>query len=97
MAKLLDAKTSQNASYANSISIPFTVINAPQLFAQLTLSLAGAAGLVRAQYTGVAAIQLPLLPVLTSVTITVVEELRHPTLLFFRKLKPSIQLLRVLK
>jgi hypothetical protein len=83
MAKLLDARTSQNASYANSISIPFTVINAPQLFAQLTLSLTGAVGLVRAQYTGVAAIQLPLLPVLTSVTITVVRGTTPSDLIIF--------------
>lgn len=71
-ARLLDSKTSQNASYANSIAIPITVINTQQLIAQQTLDFSlGTAGLTRVQFSGVAAIQLPLLPAATTVTITV--------------------------
>jgi hypothetical protein len=80
---LLDARTSQNASFANSISIPITAINAPQLFAQLTLSLAGATGLVRAQFTGVIALQLSLVPVATTATITVVRGTTLSDLIIF--------------
>ena len=71
MAKLLDAQTSQNASYANSISIP--VSTTPQLFAQLTASTAGATGTVRTEMTGTVTVQLPLLPVATSITVTIVR------------------------
>lgn len=55
MVKLLDARTSQNASYANSISIP--VSTTPQLFARLTLNANGATGLVRTQISGTVAVQ----------------------------------------
>jgi len=71
LAKLLDAQTSQNASYANSISIP--VSTTPQLFAQLTASTAGATGTVRTEMTGTVTVQLPLLPVATSITVTIVR------------------------
>ncbi|WP_342047791.1 hypothetical protein [Bacillus sp. OTU530] len=71
MVKLLDARTSQNASYANSISIP--VSTTPVLFAQLTLSAGGATGLVRTEMVGTVAVQLPGIPVATSITVTIVR------------------------
>ncbi|USK62682.1 hypothetical protein [Peribacillus frigoritolerans] len=71
MVKLLDARTSQNASYANSIGI--LVTTTPQLFARLTLNAAGATGLVRTQISGTVSVQLPLLPVATSITMTIVR------------------------
>ncbi|MBO7742591.1 hypothetical protein I8J29_00185 [Paenibacillus sp. MWE-103] len=75
-ARLLDSKTSQNASYANSISIPISVINAPNLVAQQTLNLSGGtATLTRVEFSGVIAIQLPLLPVATNVTVFVTRGL----------------------
>jgi len=67
----LDARTSQNASYANSINIP--VSTTPQLFAQLTLTTTGATQNLRTQITGTVAVQLPLVPLVTSVTITIVR------------------------
>lgn len=47
MAELLDARTSQNASYANSISIPVTA--APQLFGTLGLNTTGAGPNIRVE------------------------------------------------
>ncbi|NBD24732.1 hypothetical protein [Paenibacillus glycinis] len=74
MTTFLDYKTTQNASYANSIAIPITVINTPQLVAQQTLNLtAGAPGLTRVGFSGVVAIQLPLLPIATNILVTVVR------------------------
>ncbi|MGO4953022.1 hypothetical protein [Paenibacillus sp. DRB1-1] len=73
-ARFVDSKTSQNASYANSISIPITVLNAPQLVAQQTLDLSGGTtNLTRVEFSGVIALQLPLLPVATTATVTVVR------------------------
>jgi hypothetical protein len=83
VARLLDAKTSQNASFANSISIPIASVNAPQLFAQQTLSLAGAVGTIRTQFNGVIAVQLPLAPVATTITITVVRGTSPSDLIIF--------------
>jgi hypothetical protein len=71
MAILLDARTSQNASYANSINIP--VSTTPQLFAQLTLNTTGATQNLRTQMSGTVTIQLPLLPLATSITVTIVR------------------------
>lgn len=72
MAIFLDSKTSQNASYANSISIPISAINTPELVAQQTLDLSGGtADLTHVEFTGVLAIQLPLLPVATNATVLV--------------------------
>ncbi|AZN41825.1 hypothetical protein [Paenibacillus albus] len=76
VARLLDSKTSQNASYANSIAIPILVINTPNLIAQQTLNLtSGTAGLTRVEFQGVAAVQLPLLPLATNITIFVTRGL----------------------
>ncbi|MED4003635.1 hypothetical protein [Priestia aryabhattai] len=72
MAQLVDAKSSQNASYANSISIP-VLATAQQIFAQLTLSTAGATEPLNTLMTGTLAVQLPLLPVATTITITIVR------------------------
>ncbi|QJC50874.1 hypothetical protein HGI30_04380 [Paenibacillus albicereus] len=74
MSRFLDLKTSQNASFANSIAIPITVINTNQLIAQQTLDLTlGVAGQTRVDFVGMMAIQLGLLPVATTVTISVVR------------------------
>ncbi|MFC5651345.1 hypothetical protein ACFPYJ_19965 [Paenibacillus solisilvae] len=84
MTRFLDSKTTQNASYANSISIPITVINTPQLVAQQTLNLSGGiANFTRVGFTGVVAIQLPLLPVATNVLVTVVRGLTPSDLIVF--------------
>ncbi|WP_219837383.1 hypothetical protein [Paenibacillus sp. R14(2021)] len=56
-ARFIDSKTSQNASYANSIAIPILVVNTPNLIAQQTLDLSSAtADLTRVEFTGVAAV-----------------------------------------
>ncbi|MCM3155477.1 hypothetical protein ABEY50_14970 [Priestia megaterium] len=72
MAQLVDAKSSQNASYANSISVP-VLATAQQIFAQLTLSTAGATGPLNTLMTGTLTVQLPILPVATTVTLTIVR------------------------
>lgn len=48
MTKLLDARTSQNASYINSISIPVT--STPQLFGTLGLDTTGAGPNIRVEF-----------------------------------------------
>ncbi|MGN7456071.1 hypothetical protein ACTHPH_14780 [Paenibacillus pasadenensis] len=74
MSRFLDLKTSQNASFANSIAIPITIINQNQLIAQQTLDLTtGVSGQTRVDFVGMMAIQLGLLPVATTVTISVVR------------------------
>lgn len=73
MTTLLDARTSQNASIANSISIPITILSAPGLFGQVGLNVLGATGPIRTQLSGTVACQLPLLPVATTITLTVVR------------------------
>jgi hypothetical protein len=71
MVKLLDSKTSQNASYANSLSIPISTT--PELFARLTLNTAGATGTVRTQLVGTVGVQVPALPITTNITVTIVR------------------------
>jgi hypothetical protein len=71
MGKLIDGRTSQNASYANSISIPITVINTPQLFGQIGIITLGATGILRVQLKGTIAISLPL--ALAGITISIVR------------------------
>jgi hypothetical protein len=73
MTRLLDARTSQNASIANSISIPITILSQPGLFGQVGLNVSGTIGPVRTQLSGTVACQLPLLPAATTITITVVR------------------------
>ncbi|WP_017687343.1 hypothetical protein [Paenibacillus sp. PAMC 26794] len=71
MSQFLDARTSQNASLANSIAIPILVIDTPQLFGQIGLQTAGAGANPRVQFSGTVSLQLPL--ALVSVTITIVR------------------------
>ncbi|CDN41213.1 MULTISPECIES: hypothetical protein [Paenibacillus] len=71
MSTFLDARTSQNASTAGSIAIPITVLNTPQLWAQLGLITAGAGANPRAIFTGTMTVTLPL--ALVGITITVVR------------------------
>lgn len=71
MTKLLDARSSQNASLANSIAIPILVINTPQLFGQVGLNTYSTGTNIRVMFNGVVSVQLPL--ALVGVTITVVR------------------------
>lgn len=73
MTTFLDARTSQNASTANSIAIPILVVDTPQLFGQVGLNLfdAPAGTAIEVQFSGVIAVQLPL--ALVGITITVVR------------------------
>ncbi|OMF64584.1 hypothetical protein MKY66_20585 [Paenibacillus sp. FSL R5-0766] len=71
MSQFLDARTSQNASLANSIAIPILVINTPQLFGQIGLQTEGAGANPRVQFKGTVAVQLPL--ALVGITITIVR------------------------
>ncbi|WP_434750177.1 hypothetical protein [Paenibacillus amylolyticus] len=71
MSQFIDARTSQNASLANSIAIPILVINTPQLFGQIGLITDNIGANPRVQFTGTVTVQLPL--ALVGVTITVVR------------------------
>jgi len=71
MGFLIDGRSSQNASYANSIAIPITIINTPELFGQIGLITEGALGVSRVLLTGTISVQLPL--ALVGVTITIVR------------------------
>lgn len=73
MTQLLDARTSQNASYANSIAIPILIVDSPALVGQVGLNVHNASGITRVIFNGTVAMQLPLLPVVTAVTLTVVR------------------------
>ncbi|KWX69620.1 hypothetical protein [Paenibacillus jilunlii] len=71
MGTYLDARTSQNASTANSIAIPILVINTPQLFGQIGLITEGATTNPRVLLKGTISIQLPL--ALVGITIRIVR------------------------
>ena len=71
MGTFLDARTSQNASTANSIAVPILVINTPQLFGQIGLVTAGATTNLRVLLKGTISLQLPL--ALVGITITIVR------------------------
>ncbi|MGN7414309.1 hypothetical protein [Paenibacillus sp. SAF-068] len=72
MSQFIDARTSQNASLANSIAIPILVINTPQLFGQIGLvTTAGIGANPRVQFKGTVSVQLPL--ALAGITITIVR------------------------
>jgi hypothetical protein len=71
MGKLIDGRTSQNASYANSIAVPILVINTPQLFGQIGLITLGATGTLRVQLKGTISVSLPL--ALVGITISIVR------------------------
>lgn len=71
MSVFIDGRTSQNASYANSIAIPILVVDTPQLFGQIGLNTAGVTTNPRVIMKGTIAVQLPL--ALVGITITVVR------------------------
>lgn len=71
MTRVLDARSSQNASLANSLAIPILTVNTPQLFGQVGLNTYSVDTDVRVMFTGVVSVQLPL--ALVGVTITVVR------------------------
>ncbi|MET3940810.1 hypothetical protein ABIC22_003622 [Paenibacillus sp. PvP094] len=72
MSQFIDARTSQNASLANSIAVPILVANTPQLFGQIGLvTTAGIGANPRVQMKGTVSVQLPL--ALVGITITVVR------------------------
>ncbi|WP_432694382.1 hypothetical protein ACRBU7_27485 (plasmid) [Priestia aryabhattai] len=55
MTTLLDARTSQNASIANSISIPITILSPLGLFGQVDLNILSTTGSIRTQLSGTVA------------------------------------------
>ncbi|MBY3624477.1 hypothetical protein HGO21_33785 [Acinetobacter sp. CUI P1] len=71
MGTYLDGRTSQNASYANSIAIPITLLNTPQLFGQVGLISEGVTTNPRVILKGTISLQLPL--ALLGITITIVR------------------------
>jgi hypothetical protein len=71
MGKLIDGRTSQNASYANSMATPILVIDTPEMFGQIGLITAGAAGILRVQLKGTLSVQVPL--ALVGITISIVR------------------------
>ncbi|SNZ03580.1 hypothetical protein SAMN05421503_0399 [Terribacillus aidingensis] len=72
MTILLDARTSQNASTAGSIASPI-LVGTPVLFGQIGLVVTEATTPIRVQLSGIITLQLPLLPALTSITVTIVR------------------------
>ncbi|AUS26489.1 hypothetical protein ACT3XG_10900 [Paenibacillus polymyxa] len=71
MGTFIDGRTSQNASTANSIAIPITLLNTPQLFGQIGLNTQGATGTPRVLLKGTISLQIPL--ALVGITITIVR------------------------
>ncbi|WP_420538964.1 hypothetical protein ACN92M_13595 [Paenibacillus polymyxa] len=66
MTRLLDARTSQNASYGNTISIPLPA-NTAVAIAELGLEVTGAGENMRVQLTGIAELAFPTTPPFDSV------------------------------
>lgn len=73
MARFLDLRTSQNASYANSITAPIISVNEPQLVGRIGLSTVNAGPNIRVLLQGTVSLQLPVTPEITTVTIEVVR------------------------
>lgn len=73
MTILIDARTSQNASFSGSIAIPILAVNTPQLIGQIGLVTAGVGSNPRVQLEATVAIQLPILPVTTTAIVTIVR------------------------
>lgn len=71
MGTYVDGRTSQNASFANSIAIPILVVDTPQLFGQIGLITAGVGASPRVILKGTVSLQLPL--ALVGITITIVR------------------------
>ncbi|MEO2203092.1 hypothetical protein ABGV42_05045 [Paenibacillus pabuli] len=66
MTKLLDARTSQNASYGNTISIPLPA-NTPVAIGEVGLNATNAGGNIRVQFSGIAELAFPTAPPFDSV------------------------------
>ncbi|MGG4130338.1 hypothetical protein ABEW19_18875 [Paenibacillus illinoisensis] len=66
MARLLDARTSQNASYGNTISIPLPA-NTPVAIGEVGLDVTDADGIIRVQLSGIAELAFPTTPPFDSV------------------------------
>ncbi|TMU84343.1 hypothetical protein FGG79_15740 [Bacillus sp. BHET2] len=75
MTVLLDARTSQNASFANSINVPLG--DAPELIGIVGLNTGEATGPVTTQFAGTVSLQIPggLPDEAAGITITVVRGL----------------------
>ncbi|SEO55910.1 hypothetical protein [Paenibacillus sp. OV219] len=58
LSKLLDARTSQNASNGNSINIEL-LADTPTMIGVVGLIVTGASGIIRVQLSGIAAIDIP--------------------------------------
>ncbi|WP_379136486.1 hypothetical protein [Paenibacillus sp. sgz500958] len=71
MGTYVDGRTSQNASYANSILTPILAINSPQIFGQIGLITAGVTTNPRVMLKGTISVKLPL--ALLGLTITIVR------------------------
>jgi hypothetical protein len=59
MARLLDARTSQNKSYTDLNSTTILPANTPTLIGVVGLNVTGASGIIRVQFTGIAELRLP--------------------------------------
>ncbi|THF73265.1 hypothetical protein [Cohnella fermenti] len=57
MTRLLDARTSQNSSFAGSLAIPLLPVDQDQLFAVVGLNCLQPTGVVRAQFGATVSIQ----------------------------------------
>ncbi|MGP0580355.1 hypothetical protein ACTP13_25605 [Paenibacillus peoriae] len=71
MGTFIDGRVSQSATTANSIAIPITMVNTPQLFGRIGLNTLGATGTARVLLKGTISVQLPL--ALVGITITIVR------------------------
>ncbi|MGM0854285.1 MAG: hypothetical protein ACQEWI_17020 [Bacillota bacterium] len=72
MGIFLDGRTSQNASLANSMATPI-LVGTDSLFGVVGLDVTQAVGQIRVEFNGTVAVQLPVAPIATSVTITIVR------------------------
>ena len=59
MTLLLDSRTSQNASFASSLGVPFPAILSPQLFGQVGLNIVEPAGTIRVEFFATVSILQP--------------------------------------
>lgn len=68
MPQFLDARTSQNASFGNSISLPLPA-NTPVAIGQVGLNVIDAGGNIRVQFSGIAELAFPDIPPFDSVIV----------------------------
>ena len=59
MARLLDARTSQNKNYTDLESTTILPANTPTPIGVVGLNTVGASGIIRVQFTGIAELRLP--------------------------------------